>query len=41
MYCKYGGLRRQRIEDQALISLHFQADQIRKSFNTDVVYLNS
>ena len=41
MYCKHGGLRRQRTEDQAFISLHLQLDQIRKSFNTNVVSLNS
>ena len=41
MYCKHGGLHRQRTEDQAFISLHLQADQFRKSFNTHVVYLNS
>ena len=41
MYCKHGGLRRQRAENQAFISLHLQADQIRKSFNTNVVSLNN
>ena len=41
MYCKDGGLRRQRTEDQAFISLHLQTDQIRKSFNTNVFSLNS
>ena len=39
MYCKHGGLRRQRTEDQAFISLHLQADQISKIFNTNVVSL--
>ena len=39
MYCKHEGLRRQRTEDQAFISLHLQADQIRKIFNTNVVSL--
>ena len=37
----HGGLRRQRAENQAFISLHLQADQIRKSFNTNVVSLNN
>ena len=41
MYCKHGGLRRQRTEDQAFVSLHLQADPIRKSFNTNEVSLNS
>ena len=41
VYYKNGGLRRQRTEDQAIISLHLQADQIRKSLNTHVVSLNS
>ena len=41
MYYKHGDLRRQRTEDQAFISLHLQADQFRKSFNTHVVSLNS
>ena len=40
MYYKHGGLR-QRTTDQAFISLHLQADQFRKSFNTHVVSLNS
>ena len=30
-----------KTEDQAFISLHVQADQFRKSFNTHVVSLNS
>ena len=41
MYYKHGGLRRQRAADQALISLHLQADQFRKSFTTHVVYVNN
>ena len=41
MYYKHGGLRQQRMEDQAFISLHLQADQIRKSFNTNVLFLNN
>ena len=41
MYCKHGGLRRQRIEDQVFISLHLQADQNHNSFNTNEVSLNS
>ena len=41
MYYKHGGLRLQRTEDHASTSLHLQADQFRKSFNTHVVYLNS
>ena len=41
MCCKQGGLRRQITEDQDFISLHLQPDQIRKSFNTNVVSLNS
>ena len=36
MYCKHGGLSQQRAEDQAFISLHLQANQIRKSLNTFV-----
>ena len=39
MYYKHGGLRRQRIEDQALISLHLQADRFPKSFKIHVVSL--
>ena len=34
-------LRQQRIEDQAFISLHLQADQICKSFTTQARSLNS
>ena len=41
MYYKHGGLRWLRTEDQAFISMHLQADQFRKSFNTHVVFLNS
>ena len=41
MYYKHRGLCQQRTEDQAFISLHLQADQFRKSFNTHAVSLNS
>ena len=41
MYYKHRGLLQQRTEDQAFISLHLQADQIRKSFNTNVISLNN
>ena len=41
MYYKHRGLRRKRTKDQAFISLHVQGDQIRKSFTTHVVSLNS
>ena len=36
-----GGLRQQRTEDQAFISMHLQADQFCKSFTTNVPSLNS
>ena len=39
MYYKHGGLRQQRIEDQALISLNLRADQFPKSFKIHVVSL--
>ena len=41
MYYKHEGLRRQRTEDQAFISLPLQKDQFRKSFTNHVVSLNS
>ena len=41
MYYKRGGLRWQRTENQAYISLHLQEDQFRKGFTTHVVSLNS
>ena len=41
MYYKHEGLRRQRTEDQAFISLPLQTVQFRKSFITHVVSLNS
>ena len=41
MYYKHGGLRRQRTEDQAFISLNLQTDQFRESFTTHLVSLNS
>ena len=39
MYHKHGGLHRQRIEDEALISVHLRADQFPKSFKIHVVSL--
>ena len=41
IHYKQGGLRQQRTEDQAFISLLLQPDQFRKSFTTHVVSLNS
>ena len=40
IHYKQGGLRQQRTENQAFISLHLQPDQgFRKSFTTHVVSL--
>ena len=36
-----GGLRQQRTEDQAFISLYWQVDQFCKSFTTHVRSLNN
>ena len=41
MYYKHGGVRQQRTEDQAFMSLHLQADQFHKSFNTHITFLSS
>ena len=41
VYYKSGGLRRQRTEDKAFISLHLKANQIRKGLNTHVVSLST
>ena len=41
VYNKNGGLRRQRTEDKAFISLHLKANQIRKGLNTHVVSLST
>ena len=37
MYYNRGGLRWQRTENQACISLHFRVDQFYKSFTTHIV----
>ena len=41
MCYEHRGLCQQRTEDQAFISLHLQADQFCKSFNTNIRSLNS